>query len=70
MTKIEPEALGVGSKFPEVELMCFDPAELNKKDASEITPKSVNTKSFCESKKVVFITITGAFTPVVNKECL
>ena len=66
MTKIESEALGVGSRFPEVELKGFDPAELEKKDASGITPKTVNTKDICESRKVVFVTITGAFTPVVS----
>lgn len=65
MFVFQPESIGVGSRLPEIELKTFDPAELGKKDISELIPKNVNTKELFENKTVVVFTITGAFTPVV-----
>lgn len=58
----------MGSRIPEIDLKTFDPAELGKKDVSEITPKDVNTKEFFAKKTVAVFSITGAFTPVVSKD--
>lgn len=44
----------------------FDPAEVEKKDIGDFTPKTINTKDFFAKKTVALFTITGAFTPVVR----